>query len=54
MRNYQSMEYLGPRLFDKIIFALVIMSLYFGIGDNFKCESRLVQSTPFLGRGCFS
>ncbi|PNW87919.1 hypothetical protein CHLRE_01g007000v5 [Chlamydomonas reinhardtii] len=39
VRNYQSMEYLGPRLFDKIIFALVIMSLYFGIGDNFKSEN---------------
>ena len=25
LRNYRSMEYLGPRLFDKIIFAIVIM-----------------------------
>ena len=36
LRNYCCMEYLGPRLFDKIIFAVVIMSLYLGIGDNFK------------------
>ncbi|KXZ46460.1 hypothetical protein GPECTOR_43g896 [Gonium pectorale] len=36
LRNYQCMEYLGPRLFDKVIFAVVIMSLYLGIGDNFK------------------
>ncbi len=35
VRNYQCMDYLGPRLFDKVIFALVIMSLYFGIGDDF-------------------
>ncbi|GIM04796.1 hypothetical protein Vretimale_9300 [Volvox reticuliferus] len=36
LRNYRSMEYLGPRLFDKVIFAVVIMTLYLGIGDEFK------------------
>ncbi|GLI60770.1 hypothetical protein VaNZ11_003002 [Volvox africanus] len=36
LRNYRCMEYLGPRLFDKIIFAVVIMTLYLGIGDDFK------------------
>ncbi|GIL50638.1 hypothetical protein Vafri_6770 [Volvox africanus] len=36
LRNYRCMEYLGPRLFDKIIFAVVVMTLYLGIGDDFK------------------
>ena len=28
LRNYQSIEYLGPRMFDKIIFALIMLALY--------------------------
>ncbi|GLC42438.1 hypothetical protein PLESTF_000812600 [Pleodorina starrii] len=35
LRNYRCMDYLGPRLFDKIIFAVVIMTLYLGIGNKF-------------------
>eukprot|EP01025_Chloroclados_australasicus_P041211 TRINITY_DN4350_c0_g1_i1.p1 TRINITY_DN4350_c0_g1~~TRINITY_DN4350_c0_g1_i1.p1 ORF type:complete len:528 (-),score=50.28 TRINITY_DN4350_c0_g1_i1:47-1465(-) len=35
-RNYRDPAFLGPRLGDKIIMSLVIMSLYWGIGDDFS------------------
>lgn len=31
-QNYRSFDYLGPRMFDKVIFAVVVMSLYIGKG----------------------
>ena len=33
-KNYADGEYLGPRLGDKIFIALLIFTLYFGIGDD--------------------
>lgn len=39
LRNYRAMDYLGPRMFDKVIFAVVIMSLYWSIGDSFKASN---------------
>lgn len=39
LRNYSCFDYLAARLFDKIIFALIVMSLYFGIADNFSPDN---------------
>lgn len=39
--NYRDLTWLGPRLADKIIFSLLILSLYHGIGDHFE-QVRLV------------
>lgn len=36
LRNYSRIDYLGPRIFDKIFVGLLIMTLYLGIGDNFS------------------
>lgn len=46
VKNYSSMEYVAPRLGDKILFALLILSLYWGIGDDEDVQSQ--QSTASL------
>jgi hypothetical protein len=33
-KNYRSPDFLGPRVADKLIFSLIIMSLFWGIGDE--------------------
>lgn len=33
-RNYRNPEFLGPRIGDKVIFSLLIGTLYWGIGDD--------------------
>ena len=33
-RNYRNPEFLGPRIGDKLIFSLLISTLYLGIGDD--------------------
>jgi hypothetical protein len=38
-RNYACFDYLAARLFGKVIFALIVMSLYFGIGSNFAADN---------------
>jgi hypothetical protein len=38
-RNYACFDYLAARLFDKVIFALIVMSLYFGTGSNFATDN---------------
>jgi len=38
-RNYQSAEFLGPRIGDKLIFSLILMSLYWGIGDDLDADN---------------
>ncbi|KAG1671781.1 hypothetical protein FOA52_000158 [Chlamydomonas sp. UWO 241] len=35
LTNYRTLDYLGPRMFDKIIFAVIMMMLYFQKGDDF-------------------
>ena len=44
--HYQNGEFLGPRIGDKIIFGLLILSLYWGIGDDEDTSS--IQSTASL------
>jgi hypothetical protein len=44
--NYKSMAFVFPRLLDKIIFELIIMSLYWNIGNNSDPQS--LQSTAAM------
>jgi len=44
--HYQSGEFLGPRIGDKVIFGLLILSLYWGIGD--KEDTNSIASTAAL------
>ena len=44
--HYKDGEYLGPRIGDKLIFGLLILSLYFGIGD--ETDTQSIQSTSSL------
>jgi ABC-type multidrug transport system ATPase subunit len=44
--HYKSPEFLGPRFGDKILFGLLILSLYWGIGD--KQDAQSIQSTASL------
>jgi hypothetical protein len=34
VKNYKSVGFVAPRFGDKIFFSLLIMSLYWGIGDE--------------------
>lgn len=38
-KNYRSGEFLGPRVADKLIFSLIFMSLFWGIGDNLAADN---------------
>ncbi|KAL4428045.1 hypothetical protein ABPG75_002134 [Micractinium tetrahymenae] len=38
-KNYKSAEFLGPRVADKLIFSLIFMSLFWGIGDNLEANN---------------
>ena len=40
-RNYRNLEFLGPRVGDKIIFTLLVGTLYLGIGDKLKPDNYL-------------
>ena len=44
--HYKDGEFLGTRFCDKIVFSLLILSLYWGIGDN--TDSQSIQSTAAL------
>lgn len=44
--HYKSPEFLGPRIGDKVLFGLIILSLYFGIGDKEDVQS--IASTSAL------
>ena len=36
VKNYMNPEFLGPRIGDKVIFALLVATLYLGIGNDFE------------------
>ena len=40
-KNYVNPEFLGPRVADKLIFALLIATLYLGIGDDLEPSNYL-------------
>ena len=44
--HYKDGEFLGTRFGDKIVFSILILSLYWGIGDNTDAQS--IQSTAAL------
>ncbi len=44
LSNYRDPQFLGPRIGDKLIFSLLIMSLYWKVGK--VCDRRLHTSTP--------
>jgi ATP-binding cassette subfamily G (WHITE) protein 2 len=44
--HYKNGEFLGTRFGDKIVFSILILSLYWGIGDNTDAQS--IQSTAAL------
>lgn len=46
-RNYRNPEFLGPRIADKIIFSLLMFTLYWGIGDN-KSQKNIINQAAVL------
>lgn len=40
-RNYRDGAFLGPRIGDKILISLLIMTLYLGIGDNYDSDNLI-------------
>ena len=40
-RNYRNVEFLGPRLGDKIVFTLTTGTLYLGIGDKLTADNYI-------------
>lgn len=39
--NYRSAEFLAPRLADKLMVGLLVMTLYLGIGNNFVASNYI-------------
>ncbi|KXZ47828.1 hypothetical protein GPECTOR_32g440 [Gonium pectorale] len=50
-KNYKDGEFLGPRIGDKIMISLLIMTLYLGIGDEFV-DSNYVNIAAVLFMWC--
>ncbi|GMH35776.1 hypothetical protein BSKO_03644 [Bryopsis sp. KO-2023] len=46
-RNYRNPEFLGPRIGDKVIFSLLIGTLYWGVGDD-ATESNIMNVAAVL------
>lgn len=38
-RNYRNIEFLAPRLGDKLVFTFLIVTLYLGIGDKLQPDN---------------
>lgn len=48
-RNYRNAEFLGPRIGDKLIFSLLIMTLYWSIGDDIDADNFInISSVLFM------
>ena len=48
-RNYRNPGWLGPRIADKLLISLIMLTLYLGIGDNFQPKNLInVQSALFM------
>jgi hypothetical protein len=39
LKNYKNPEFLGPRVGDKLIFSIIIFTLYLSIGDDFSSKN---------------
>ncbi|KAG2446852.1 hypothetical protein HYH02_008009 [Chlamydomonas schloesseri] len=48
-KNYCNPGWLGPRIGDKLLISLIILTLYLGIGDNFAPDNLInIQSSLFM------
>ncbi|CAD7705429.1 unnamed protein product [Ostreobium quekettii] len=48
-KNYQDPTFLGPRVGDKLVFAFILMSLYWGIGDKLTPDNFInITSCLFI------
>ena len=47
IRNYQDPAFLGPRIGDKLLMGLLILTLYLGIGNDFK-PSNIINIAAVL------
>jgi ATP-binding cassette subfamily G (WHITE) protein 2 len=48
-KNYCNPGWLGPRIADKLLISLIILTLYLGIGDNFAPDNLInIQSALFM------
>lgn len=45
--NYRNPAFLGPRIFDKLLIGLLIMTLYLGIGDDFS-QGNIINIAAIL------
>jgi ATP-binding cassette, subfamily G (WHITE), member 2 len=50
-RNYRNPEFLGPRIGDKVIFTLLMGTLYLGIGDDLE-PSNYINIAAVLFMWC--
>ena len=47
--NYTSLAWLGSRIMDKLIFSLIILTLYLGVGNNFNIDSMVnISASLFM------
>mmetsp|Transcript_15663 Transcript_15663/g.27086 ORF Transcript_15663/g.27086 Transcript_15663/m.27086 type:complete len:488 (-) Transcript_15663:808-2271(-) len=46
-RNYKDANFLGPRIGDKIVMSLLIMTLYLAVGDDFN-QSNIINISAVL------
>ncbi|KXZ50089.1 hypothetical protein GPECTOR_18g66 [Gonium pectorale] len=48
-QNYRNPAWLGPRIADKLLISLIILTLYLGIGDNLAPDNLInIQSSLFM------
>ncbi len=47
LKNYSDPAWVAPRIADKLVFALIILTLYWGVGDN-PGASNIVNITSAL------
>ena len=48
-QNYRNPAWLGPRIGDKLLISLIILTLYLGIGDNLAPDNLInIQSSLFM------
>jgi hypothetical protein len=45
LKNYSTFEYYASHVLDKIVFALLLMSLFWGIGSNFGAINVPTQAS---------
>ncbi len=46
LRNYKTGDFLGPRIGDKILMGLIVMTLFLNVGNNYAPSVRLATLRP--------